>query len=135
MLYGRGAGARPTASAVVSDLCTVVRNLTTGVVDGVHLDEDGGKPIKAFGDVQSRHYFRLAVPDRPGVLARIARVLGEHQISISTVIQKETDEGSGLAELVIMTHTAPERRVEEAMRVMTTLPEVSKICNFVRVTK
>ena len=134
MLYGRGAGARPTASAVVSDLCTVVRNLQAGVVDQVDVEE-GALPVKAFGDTSSRHYFRLSVVDRPGVLAGIARVLGEHQISISTVIQKETDEGAGLAELVIMTHMSPERRVEEALRMIATLPVVNRICNYVRVTR
>ena len=134
MLYGRGAGAKPTASAVVSDLCAVVRNLQAGVVDRIHL-EDGAKPVKAFGDIESRHYFRLSVIDRPGVLAQIARILGEHQISISTVIQKETDETSGLAELVIMTHLSPERRVEEALRAIATLPVVDKVCNYVRVTR
>jgi len=132
MLYGRGAGARPTASAVVSDLCAVVRNLQAGVVDRIFI-EDAVRPVKAFGDTTSRHYFRLSVADRPGVLAGIARVLGEHQISISTVIQKETDEGAGLAELVIMTHAAPERRVEEALRMVSTLSTVNRVCNDVRV--
>jgi len=134
MLYGRGAGAGPTASAVVADLCRVAHDVVRGVADRVAIG-DRDRSVRSFGELTSRFYFRMQVIDRPGVLARIARVLGDHRISIASVIQKETDETARVAELVIMTHVASERQVEEALAEIRALDVVRDVPSFIRVER
>ncbi len=134
MLYGRGAGARPTASAVVADLCAVAHNLQRNVIDRVEIVHQH-RPIVDFGDTRSRYYLRLQVTDQPGVLAQIARVLGEHEISIASVMQHETDETAGVAEIVIMTHQAAERAMAAALGLMRTLAVVHEVSAFIRVER
>ena len=134
MLYGRGAGARPTASAVVADLCAVAHNLQRDVIDRVEIVHRR-RPVVDFGDTRSRHYLRLQVTDQPGVLAQIARVLGEHGISIASVMQHETDETARVAEIVIMTHQAAEREMAGALDVIRTLAVVRELSAFVRVER
>ncbi len=84
-------------------------------------------------DLRTRYYVRLTVVDRPGVLAHIAAILGGAGISISSVIQKEADEASQTAELVIMTHEAREAAMQDALREAEGLDSVLAIGNFVRV--
>jgi homoserine dehydrogenase len=134
MLYGRGAGGRPTASAVVADLCAIGHNLGRGVIDRVefiHRD----RPIADFGDCEIRHYLRLQVADQPGVLAQIAQVLAGHSISIASVMQHETDDSARLTEIVIMTHTASERRMAAALVEIDRLDVVREISAFLRVER
>jgi homoserine dehydrogenase len=109
LYYGRGAGQMPTASAVVADIIDLAVGRAQRTFQTLRLWSGNGKPttIQAPGTVRSRFYLRLAVQDRPGVLADVARVLAEHHISISSVIQHEAleeDEG-GSVPLVLMTHT------------------------------
>jgi homoserine dehydrogenase len=134
MLYGRGAGARPTASAVVADLCAVAHNLRRDVVDRVELDRRD-RPVAEFGDTESRFYLRFQVADQPGVLAQIASVLAEKGISIASVMQHETDDSARVAEIVIMTHTALERRMAAALDVIKRLDVVREVSAFLRVER
>lgn len=134
MLYGRGAGGGPTASAVVADLCAVAHNLQRNVIDRVEFVHQP-RPVVDFGDTRSRFYLRLQVADRPGVLAQIARSLGEKDISIASVVQQETDEAAGVAELVIMTHAALERRMADALTAIRTLDVVRETSAFIRVER
>ena len=134
MLYGRGAGAKPTASAVVADLCRVAQNIRRGVSDRVHIAERA-LPIRPFEKILARFYLRLVVVDRPGVLAQIAQVLGHYHISIASVIQRETDESARVAELVIMTHTALEGQMAHAIESIRTLDIVREVASFVRVER
>lgn len=75
----------------------------------------------------------MKVTDRPGVLAQIARTLGDHEVSIAAVSQKETDTDAQTADLVIMTHRAREGAVQAALREMATLPVVVQVSAFLRV--
>ncbi len=134
MLYGRGAGARPTASAVVADLCHVAHNVVRGVADRVSIGERE-RTVRPFAELSARFYFRMLVADQPGVLARIARALGDHAVSIASVIQKETDETAGVAELVIMTHGATEGQVAEALAEIRELDVVRDVPGFIRVER
>jgi homoserine dehydrogenase len=84
-------------------------------------------------ELRTRYYMRMVVVDNPGVLARIAQVLGDHQISIASVIQKEADPQAKTAEIVIMTHEAQEESVQQALREVERLPVVVEIGNFLRV--
>jgi homoserine dehydrogenase len=134
MLYGRGAGARPTASAVVADVCAIAHNLRRSVIDAVALDRED-RSIADFGATRSRFYLRFQVSDQPGVLAQIARVLADHAISIASVLQHETDDTARVAEIVIMTHTAVERSVTLALQTIGSLDVVREISAFLRVEK
>jgi homoserine dehydrogenase len=134
MLYGRGAGARPTASAVVADVCAISHNLRRSVIDGVALDRQD-RPIADFGTTRSRYYLRFQVSDEPGVLAQIARVLADHAISIASVMQHETDDTARVAEIVIMTHTAMERSATRAIETVGHLDVVREISACLRVEK
>jgi homoserine dehydrogenase len=134
MLYGRGAGARPTASAVVADLCAIAHNLGRSVIDRVAVDHRD-RQIADFGETLSRYYLRFQVADEPGVLAQIARLLAEHDISIASVMQHETPDAARVAEVVIMTHTAVERRMSVALSTIGQLPIVREVSAFLRVEK
>ena len=109
--YGRGAGQMPTASAVVADLIDLAVGRAQKTFASMQLwsDQDNGLSLQPSATVKSRFYLRLSVKDQPGVLAEIARVLAEHHISISSVIQPEAleDRAGDAVPLVIMTHTVP----------------------------
>ena len=83
--------------------------------------------------IQTRYYFRMHVLDQPGVLSKISAAMGNHGISISSVIQKESDPSNRSAEIVIMTHPATEKAVQEAMKLIDKLKVVREISNFIRV--
>ncbi|HEX5415843.1 MAG TPA: homoserine dehydrogenase [Chloroflexota bacterium] len=134
MLYGRGAGARPTASAVVADICAIAHNSRRGVIDGVAVGRRD-RPIANFGDTTTRFYLRVQVMEQPGVLAQIAQVLAEYQISIASVMQHETDDTDRTAEVVITTHLATERRMDGALAKIRQLPVVREISGFLRMEK
>jgi homoserine dehydrogenase len=130
--HGLGAGQMPTASAVVADLIDTVVGRAAITFRTLELwSDDREAPVAARdpAKIPGRFYLRLNVADRPGVLAKIAGVLGEHSISIASVIQHETEEeavekGDGVVPLVIMTHSASEGAMTEAIRVMTGLSAV-----------
>jgi len=84
-------------------------------------------------DIQTRYYFRMKVQDKAGVLARIASVMGDNSISISSVRQQESDPSTNTAEIVIMTHPARESAVQAAIKIIDKLPVVKEISNFIRV--
>jgi homoserine dehydrogenase len=110
LYYGRGAGQMPTASAVVADLIDLAVGRAQRTFQTLRLWSGNGSTIgvRSSSAVRSRFYLRAMVQDRPGVLAEIARILAEHQISIASVIQHEAPEGheGDSVPLVIMTHTA-----------------------------
>jgi homoserine dehydrogenase len=132
MLYGRGAGARPTSSAVLADVCAAVQDMVSGVSESVEFPAQG-RAIRDFGDTESRFYLRLLVADEPGVLAQIARALGDGKISIASCIQKETDDAAKVAEIVIMTHPARQRAMSAALEAIGTLPITRKLSSCIHV--
>jgi len=90
-------------------------------------------PVIPMADIETRYYFRLSVSDQPGVLAQIARVLGDYRISISAVIQKELDPVAQTAQIVILTHPSVERSVQSAVAELSSLPLVNKVGALIRV--
>ena len=116
LLYGRGAGERPTASAVVSDLVDIVHHIERRRL-GFVIDEEqeDRMEIADFEDLENRSYIRVSAIDQPGVLAKVAGVLGEHGISISSVLQKERKKGA-VVPVVMMTHLAKERDFRAAIQ-------------------
>ena len=130
---GEGAGALPTSSAVVADVVSAARDIASGAGYRATWKLQLGKAIKPMSEIETRYYIRMNVADRPGVLAQITKVLGDHLISISSVIQKEVDSLLETAEIVIMTHPAKEAAVQQALEELNHLEVVKEINNFVRV--
>ena len=129
LYYGAGAGAQPTASAVVADLVDVTRLITADPEHRVpHLafqpDQLSDVPILDISDIQTSYYLRMRVIDRPGVLARITRILAESRISIDAMVQKEPGEGENRVDIVMLTHLAVEKDVDRAMARIEKLPTV-----------
>lgn len=133
IFFGKGAGALPTSSAVVADIVSAARDIILGVSHQARWKLDSGKTIKPMSEIETRFYFRINVADAAGVLAQIAKVLGDHLISISSVIQQETDSLAQTAELVIMTHPAKEKAVQAALSELEHMDVVKEINNFIRV--
>ena len=120
LYYGAGAGALPTASAVIADLVDVVRALTTDPNNRVpHLafqpDELADTPVLPIEQVESAYYLRMSALDKPGVMARIASILGDEGISIEAIKQKEPAEGETHVPLVMLTHRVIEGHMMQAI--------------------
>ncbi len=131
MFYGRGAGKLPTASAVVGDIMDAARNIIHGVQGIIGCTCFEERPVKSMDEVCSRNYLRFKVIDQPGVLAQIATVFGKNQVSLASVIQKETVEGK--AELVLITHEVAEKNLRRALEEIKQLQVVEEVYNVIRV--
>ncbi len=148
LFYGRGAGAGPTSSAVVADIIDIAQRLPAGEPTGHGAPRRPGprlrppleeaRRILPIDAVWTRYYLRLIVADRPGVIAQITHVLGDHAISLACVIQKEDVVLDGrsderYAEIVLMTHRAHEAAVRRAVALIAGLPVVAEVGSLIRV--
>jgi len=129
LYYGKGAGAEPTASAVVADLVDITRLATADPDHRVpHLafqpDAMADTPILAIEQVVTAFYLRLVVADEAGVLSRITTILADNGISIDAVLQRESAEGERQTDLIILTHDTVEGRMRHALALMQALPTV-----------
>jgi homoserine dehydrogenase len=129
MLYGRGAGGNPTASAVLGDLIDAARNLKGGS-RGATIGTLVRKPVRPLDDLRSRFYVAMDVADRPNVLSQIAGVFGSHQVSIESVSQKGLGDE---ARLNIVTHTAHEREMRAVLAEVRELDVVDRVQSVIRV--
>jgi homoserine dehydrogenase len=119
-LFGQGAGMMPTASAVLSDVIDIARNILKGISVRVPLrsiNESDIEEIKLIpmDEIKAKYYFRFSAVDRPGVLSHISGILGENNISIATVIQKTRKEDSAVP-IVMTTYQAQEKNVRNALK-------------------
>jgi homoserine dehydrogenase len=137
MLYGRGAGMMPTASAVISDAVDIARNLMTGTTCRIpplafQKDDIQQITIMPMDEVVTHYYFRFVVLDRPGVLSKISGILGKHDISIQSVQQKgrKTD---GSVPVVMVSHRAKEADVQKALTEINNLDVVSERTVLIRI--
>jgi len=126
LYYGAGAGAAPTASAVVADVVDVVRALTADPENRVpHLafqpDALSDLPVLAMDEVETACYLRMQAQDRPGVLAEVTRILGEQGISIEAIIQKEPQPESAQATIIMLTHRVREQNMNDAIAAIEAL--------------
>lgn len=129
LYYGKGAGAEPTASAVIADLVDITRLHTADPDHRVpYLAFQPGAmqdtPILPMAEVVTSFYLRLVVADKAGVLARITGILAEHGISIDAVLQRESAEGEAQTDLIILTHDTAEGEMDKALAQMQELPTV-----------
>ena len=130
LYYGPGAGAEPTASAVIADLVDVTRMHTADPEHRVpHLafqpDQLSNIPFLPMGEVRTSYYLRMRVLDRPGVLADITRILADREISIDAMIQKEPPEGEDRTDIILLTHHSIERQIVDAIAKIESLPTVN----------
>jgi len=130
LYYGAGAGAEPTASAVVADLVDVVRALTTDPGNRVpHLafqpDAISNLPMLSIDDAQTAYYLRMLAEDRPGVLAEVATILGDAGISIEALVQPEPPHGASQARLIMLSHRVRERQMNIALEQIEALDSIS----------
>ena len=137
MYYGAGAGAEPTASAVVADLVDVTRMHTADPEHRVpHLafqpDQLTDTPILSMDEVETSYYLRMRVFDRPGVLADVTRILADHHISIDAMIQKEPSEGEEQVDIIMLTHLCREKNINAAMKKIETLDSVDGTITRIR---
>ncbi len=129
LLYGRGAGSKPTGSAVVSDLIDLSR---LNENDRLFMPDLNPIKVKNISTLLSRYYLRFHIVDRPGVLAKISNVLGRHNISISDVIQKERRAGS-VVPLILLTHGTQEDSVRKAVQVIDRLSILKEKTQVLRI--
>jgi homoserine dehydrogenase len=130
MFYGRGAGADPTASAVVSDLVDVVRAMTSDPENRVpHLAFQSNAisdiNVKPMESVQTAYYLRMNAVDKPGVLANVTTILGKLGISIEAIIQKEPDKAANVVPVIFLTQRVQEKYMNEAIRAIEALDSIS----------
>lgn len=131
MHYGRGAGQMPTASAVVGDIIEISRNMAQNITGRIGCTCFQDKEILDISQLISQFYIRMMVTDRPGVLAGIAGVFGDNNVSISTVVQK-TSRGE-LADIIFITHKVVEGNLRDALNVLKGMSIVNEISNVIRV--
>ncbi|MDD4558132.1 MAG: homoserine dehydrogenase, partial [bacterium] len=129
MFYGRGAGSLPTGSAIIGDVVESARNIINGASGRISCTCFDKLDIRPISDISLKYYLRLQVADKPGVLASLAGVLGDHTVSISSVVQKS---GGDMAELVIITHEVEEKNVQAAIGVLRKMNYVSEVSSLIR---
>ncbi|MDO8961345.1 MAG: homoserine dehydrogenase [Methylophilus sp.] len=129
LYYGAGAGAEPTASAVVADLVDIAR-LSDATTQqrvpylGFQLNQQVTLPVLPIAEVTSAYYLRMRVMDKPGVLADVTKILGDRQISIDAMMQKEPQEGESEADIVILTHVTVEKNMDAAIAAIEALSAI-----------
>jgi homoserine dehydrogenase len=138
LYYGAGAGALPTASAVIADVVDVVRALTTDPENRVpHLAFQPGElqdlPVLPIADVETAYYLRVQAEDRPGVIAAVAGILGDAGISIEAIHQQEPGEDDTHVPLVMLTHRVREGQMNAAIARIEALGSIRGSVTRIRV--
>ena len=133
LIHGRGAGRGPTTSAVVGDLVEIARSLSSGSTPLPSVTPEDSGSVRSIDDLECQYFLRLNIADRPGVLAQIARILGDQNISIASVLQKDANPEAQTAEIVITTHPARELWVQRALQQAEGLEVVQEINSLLRI--
>ncbi len=134
MFYGRGAGAEPTASAVVADLAEVARDIKSGaqmLQDIANSSTRNDAKIEAFADIETRFCVRMQVADRPGMLAQIATEFGAQGVSLDSIVQKKSD--GETAEIFWMTHRTRQSAMTSSLQSFEKMPAVREVSSVLRV--
>lgn len=136
LFYGRGAGSKPAASSVVSDIMDVARNIRADATNRLPLygEDKTIKRLRNIAEIESRYYLRLSVVDKPGGLAKIAAILGRYGISIASVTQKERMQAR-IVSVVMMTHEAKERNMRLALSKIGKLAVIKRKTVAIRVER
>lgn len=132
MFYGRGAGQRPTASAIIADVMDVARDIELGNTSKLQCSCYDHRLVCPSAKVLSPYYIRLTVSDRPGALAAIAAAFGSQQVSLAKVLQQPLPQ-SGFAELVLVTHNVSTTNIEMAVQTLEVMTIIGEVCNVIRI--
>ncbi|SIS42826.1 homoserine dehydrogenase [Salimicrobium flavidum] len=132
MFYGPGAGKGPTATAIVSDLIAVVKNIQLGTTGNNYVHPQHDRKLKSKADTYTKKYIRLHVLDQPGILMELTRVFAEKDISFDQIIQQPADSHEE-RELMMVTHSVNEEAFESAMEALEQLPSVRSVDSVFRV--
>lgn len=128
LYYGAGAGAEPTASAVIADLVDVARAMGVDQASRVpylaFAEQADDLPVLPMEEIETAYYLRLQAVDRPGVLARVATILSEQGISIEAIVQKDANEGD-LVPIILLTHKTREAAMNEVIRQLESLADIA----------
>ena len=129
LYYGNGAGAEPTASAVIADLVDITRLASADPEHRVPYlafqpNAMADTPVLPISEVTTSYYLRMQVADKPGVLADVTRILADSSISIDAMLQKEPSEGETQTDIIMLTHQTQERNIEAAIAKIESLPTV-----------
>jgi homoserine dehydrogenase len=140
ILVGHGAGSLPTGSAVVADVVEIARNLISGAQNRVPAQSFQKSsvqsiPLKDISEIEGEYFLRFWVLDKPGVLSRISGILGNHDISIESVIQRIKDDNGQGVPLVMMSHDAKEKNIQAALKEINDMEEVFEKTVLIRVEK
>ncbi|MDW7740366.1 MAG: homoserine dehydrogenase [Bacillota bacterium] len=130
MFYGRGAGAKPTASAVLADVIEAARSVSSGLSVDVVVHTKREKRVVPVYELNSRFYLRFLAEDRPGVFAALANVFGDEQVSLDLVIQKRRV--GNLAEIVLITHDVREESFRKALNKVMEIPAIQPESSMIR---
>ena len=133
LFHGRGAGKEPTTSAVLGDLFEIIRTTNSCAVQNEVSDINLGLAVQSIDDLESKYYLRLNVSDRSGVLGQIAKILGEENISLAEVLQKDTNLLAKTAEIVITTHPAFEVALQRSLNRISQLDVVHEVSSLLRI--
>ncbi len=131
MLYGKGAGARPTASAIISDIIYAAKALKHHYTSFGNIDEVD-KEITFCDDWESKYYMRIQSKDEPGVLSIVSGKLGKHGVSLESVIQRGNDINN-VVPVIFLTHSTTEKAMMAAVQEIRHIPEIDKIGSIIRV--
>ncbi len=131
MSYGQGAGQMPTASAVVADIIQVARCICEHRPGATLIDSGARADLKKIKDVKNSFYLRIRVNDKPGVMAKVTRVLGDHQVSLASVLQKHRR--SAVVPLVLITHPVREEFLMRSISELEKIEDVIEINSVIRV--
>lgn len=137
LYYGKGAGAEPTASAVIADLVDITRLATADPENRVPYlafqpDEMSDTPILSMAEVVTSYYLRIRVADKLGVVADVTRILADASISIDAMLQKEPGEGETQTDIIILTHQTKEKQVDKAIAAIEALSTVAGTVTRIR---
>ena len=135
MYYGMGAGMMPTASAVVADVIDIARKIASGSAGkkpSFSFPHNGEIKVKPIEEIVTKYYLRFSALDRPGVLSKISGILGSHNISIESVIQKGR-KVSGYVPIVMTTHEAPESQMRKAIEEIDQLDVIGSPTTLIRI--
>ncbi|MDO4621474.1 MAG: homoserine dehydrogenase [Eubacteriales bacterium] len=133
MFYGRGAGELPTASAVVGDIFEIVRNIDFNCCGRIGCTCYKQLPVVPYEETCSKYFIRIKVEDRNGVLASIAAVFGNNNVSIEQMVQRRKQED--FAELVLITESVKEKNLKDALTILRGMSIVKKVSNVIRVAQ
>lgn len=134
MFYGRGAGSLPTGSAVVGDIISILRNnVEEDCCSSISKNTLWHREVLSMGKSQSKFYMRVTVLDKPGVLGEITTVLGKHNVSMKSVMQRGQSNSKNHVTIVLITHKTRQEAVDSAVREIMDLESVIRIDNIIRI--